>query len=213
MTMVMLARDRNAENLAQSEVHAYPLDFHSPPPTVLIAPCGHRLAAADAEQVNSFVGMPCVACLLVAFGRADRAADAAEPAPDLPDKRAAKLRPVGEPHREPPATKFGRAYFYGLAMIGDEASHLVEPDAIRSKLDGHSVAQTLCCHLAWGPLSDPVDGFPLCGECVEIALGISAKTLRIQLIQKGIISAAFDLGRNSRSRRSLVRQRKRPVDS
>ncbi|MER7076652.1 hypothetical protein SAMN02982929_05284 [Saccharopolyspora kobensis] len=185
--MVMLARNRNAENLAQSEVHAYPLDFHSPPPTVLIAPCGHRLAATDAEQVNSFFGMPCVACLLVAFGRADRAADAAEPAPDLPDELAAKLLPVRSPQREPPATESGRAYSYGVAMIGDEASHLVEPDAIRSTLDGCSVAQTLCCHLAWGPLSDPVGGFPVCGECFEIALGISEKKLRTLLIRKGII--------------------------
>ncbi len=72
-------------------------------------------------------------------------------------------------------------------MIGDEASHLVEPDAIRSTLDGRSVAQTLCCHLAWGPLSDPVGGFPVCGECFEIALGISEKKLRALLIRKGII--------------------------
>ncbi|MGI8306024.1 hypothetical protein [Saccharopolyspora hattusasensis] len=185
--MVMLARNRNAPSLDQREVHAYPLDFDSDPPTILLAACGHRLAVKDAEQVDRFVGMPCQACLIVAFGRADRAADAATPAPDLPDTLAAMLSPVVDLKRESAAAESGGAYSYGIAMIGDEASHLVEPDAIRSKLDGHSVAQTLCCHLAWGPLPVPAEQWPLCGECVEIALGISVSELRTQLIRKGII--------------------------
>jgi hypothetical protein len=171
MATVMLARNRNAPSLDQYEVHAYPLNFDDDPPTILIAPCGHRLAVTDAEQVDRFTGVMCMACLLLAFGRADRAADVAQPPPELPDELAAKLRPAADAGRELSVAESAVAYSYGVALRGEHASHLVEPDAIRGELDGRDVVQTLCRHLAWGPMAEPVEGWQLCDECDQIAYG------------------------------------------
>ncbi|MGI8312217.1 hypothetical protein [Saccharopolyspora hattusasensis] len=157
--------------MAQSEVHAYPVDLDGPTPTILRAPCGHQLTVADAEQVTRFVGAPCMACLLVAFGVADRAADAAAPPPELPEGIMARLSGVldaGDIWE--PVT----ALNYAAAMRGERLTHFAEPDAVHSSLDGRSVVQTLCRHLAWGPLAAAVPGWPMCGECTELALAAAS---------------------------------------
>ncbi|WP_190823613.1 hypothetical protein [Saccharopolyspora pogona] len=110
-------------------------------------------------------------CLLLAFGRADRAADASQPPPELPDELAAKLSPCAEVGRELPAAKSAVFYSYGVALRGEHASHLVGPDTVRGALDGRDVVQTLCRHLAWGPMAEPVEGWPVCDECEQIAYG------------------------------------------
>ncbi|CAM00201.1 hypothetical protein A8924_1263 [Saccharopolyspora erythraea NRRL 2338] len=166
---VILARNRHATGIAQAEVHAYLLDFDGDPPTTLHAICGHELVAADAEQVDRFTGMPCMMCVLAAFGRVNCAA---EPPPDQTDPLASKprapLSTVGAGGLS--AAKPGR-FVYGVALRGDRASHLVAPEAVSGRLDNRSVVQTLCCHLAWGPSMKPVDGWPICGECTKIAQG------------------------------------------
>lgn len=121
---------------------------------VLSSACGLNIDPAALERVERFSGAPCAACLLTAMH--DRG-------PRLPPD------PIEVPPEVPQDGPPPSPYRYGVALRGGAEVHLVEPGAVSGQLDGRTVVQALCAFLAWGPLPAAPGGWPVCGECREVA--------------------------------------------
>lgn len=154
---VILARHRGARPGGRPPaVHAYrvPDDPFSVP--VWRAACGHELEPAEAEEVPQFTGAPCSTCLMFAIADDHRGHRV-----EAGERSAFGTYPALQP-----VTPGGR---HAVALWGERQSHLVAPDARRSRLDGRDVVMAMCGHLAWGPLASAPPGWPLCEECGELA--------------------------------------------
>lgn len=146
---VILGRRRGTTGEAAS-VHAW----HVPDVDmgVLASACGLSADPGALERVERFSGVPCGACLLMAVHESPHPPEAIEV-------------PAEVPRDSPPPAP----YRYGVALRGGTEVHLVEPGAVAGQLDGRMVVQALCAFLAWGPLPAAPGGWPVCGECREVA--------------------------------------------
>ncbi|MDR7303020.1 hypothetical protein [Haloactinomyces albus] len=148
---VILARNRHGTDEHSRSVHAFPLPI-APDATYLRAACGRSLARTDADVVEMFTGAPCTACLLLAARVTETGEpnNGAESAPQLPTAGT--------------GASTGR---YAVALRGEHVRHLVPARPITGRLDGHSVVQTVCGCLGWGPFEE-CPQWPLCGRCARM---------------------------------------------
>lgn len=143
---VVLARRRVESYAADQppEVHAYMRSEVDS--SVWLAPCGSRITPDDAEIVQSFTGVPCSACGVIAA--------LATPSTTTVGTEDAVL--IDESGR------------FGLSWR-ERVVHAVADDSMRAELGGRSLVMGMCGFIGWGPVASKPAGWHHCPECRGLA--------------------------------------------